>query len=113
MFGLIPRWCQVNTMDDTVLAAVRATFQETDLPTILEVLDLYGTESYELEKERVQLAIVELSGGSTEKLLYMVQMAKTDYRDVLAWKQLGPISDAEGEQLQREARAILEKWGRK
>ncbi len=101
-----------HTRDD-VLAAVQAAFHAGDLATILAVLDLYGTESYERERERVQLAIVELSGGSKDKLLELVQTAKTDYRDVLAWQQLGPLSEAEGKKLQNEARALLEKWGKK
>jgi hypothetical protein len=101
-----------HTRDD-VLAAVRFTFQDRDLATILAVLDLYGTESYEPEKERVQLAIAELSRGSMDELRYLVQCAKTDYRDVLAWKQLGSISEGEGEKLQNEASTIIEKWGKK
>jgi hypothetical protein len=101
-----------HTRDD-VLAAVHAAFPAGDRSTILGVLDLYGTESCERERERVQLAIVELSGGSKDKLLELVQTAKTDYRDVLAWQQLGPLPEAEGKRLQNDARALLEKWGRK
>jgi hypothetical protein len=101
-----------RTCDD-VLAAVHATFQDSDIATILAILDLYGIESYEPERERVQVAIIELSGGNRDKLLYLVQTAKIDYRDILAWKQLGPIPEAEGEKLQNEARALLEKWGKK
>jgi len=98
---------------DDVVAAAKATFPDSDLPTVLALLDLYGTQPYEREKERVQLAILELGGGSEDKLLYLVQAAKTDYRDVLAWQQLGPLSGPEGEKLQNQARGLLEKWGRK
>jgi hypothetical protein len=98
---------------DDVLAAVEAAFHASNLMTILAILDLYGTETYERERERVQLAIIELSGGSQDKLLELVQTAKTDYRDVLAWQQLGPLSEAEGKKLRNEARALLEKRGRK
>jgi len=61
----------------------------------------------------VQVAIVELSGGSKDKLMYLVQTAKKDYRDVLAWKQLGPLSKEEGQKLQNQARTLLERWGKK
>lgn len=95
-----------------VLAAVRASFPESDAAAILDLLERYGSEPYEREKARVQLAIVELSGGSREQLSELVQVAKTDYRDVLAWQQLGPLSAADGEQLRKQARALTEKWGR-
>ena len=97
---------------DDVVAAVKATFPDDDLAAILALVDRYGTEPYEREKERVQIAIVELSEGSREKLLYMLKTAKTDYRDVLAWKQLGPLPKDEGEKLQNEVRALAEKWGK-
>ena len=99
-----------HTRDD-VLAAAAAAFQASELATILAELDLYSIEPHEAERERVQLAIIELSGGSRDKMLQYVQIAKTDYRDILAWKQLGPLQEAEGKKLQIEARALIEKWG--
>jgi hypothetical protein len=101
-----------HTRED-VLAAVKATFQESDTATIVAVLDLYGVEPHERERERVQLAIVQLSAGSEEKLLELVRAAKVDYRDVLAWQELGPLPEAEGKKAQEEASGLLEKWGRK
>lgn len=95
-----------------LLAAVLATFPDGDAAAILELLERYGSEPYEREKARVQLAIVALSGGSKERLGELVQAAKTDYRDVLAWQQLGPLSAADGERLRRRARALIAKWGK-
>ena len=97
---------------DAVVASVHATFQGCDPATLLAVLDRYGAEPWEPEKERVQLAIVDLCGGDKDKLLNLVQTAKTDYRDVLAWKQFGPVPAEQGEKLRDEARAPLEKWGK-
>lgn len=102
----------ICTRDD-VVAAAHAAFPKSDAATILGVLDLYGTESYEREKERVQLAIVALSEGNEDKLLYLVQAAKTDYRDVLSWQASGPLSEAERKKLQQAALRVLEKWGKK
>jgi hypothetical protein len=51
------------------------------------VLDGYGVESYERERERVQLAILKLSEGNEEKLREFVAVAKRDYRDVLFWAE--------------------------
>jgi hypothetical protein len=98
---------------DNVVAAVHATFPKSDAATILGILDLYGTEFYEREKERVQLAIVSLSEGSEEKLLDLVQAAKKDYRDVLSWQDSGPLSEAEGRKQWQAARRLLDQWGKK
>lgn len=96
-----------------VEAAVRATFPHSDAATVLSVVDLYGIEPHERERERVQLAIVALSQGSEEKLLEFVQTAKIDYRDILSWAENGPLSESEGQRQQALARGLLEKWGKK
>ena len=70
---------------EEVLAVVRRCFPEGAHASILELLDTYGVESYERERERVQLAILELSEGNEEKLREFVAVAKRDYRDVLFW----------------------------
>ena len=54
---------------------------------MLELLDRYGVESYERERERVQLAILKLSEGNEKKLREFVAVAKRDYRDVLFWSE--------------------------
>src|SRR5438105_2243607 len=94
-----------------VEAAVRAAFPHSDTPTILSVIDLYGTEPHERERERVQLAIVALSQGSEEKLLTLVQIAKTDYRDVLCWAETGPLSEAEGQRQQESSCVVYSRGG--
>src|SRR5438105_6820835 len=68
---------------DEVVAAIQATFPESSRARVLELLDRYGVESYERERERVQLAILKLSGGSEEKLREFVAVAKRDYCVVL------------------------------
>ena len=102
----------INTRDD-VIAAVQAAFPGRDPAAILGVLDLYGTQSHERERERVHLAVVALSDGNEDKLLHFIQAAKTDYRDVLHWHASGPLPESEGRKLQQDARTLIEKWGRK
>ncbi|HME88743.1 MAG TPA: hypothetical protein VKE30_05980 [Chthoniobacterales bacterium] len=68
-----------------VLAVVQKTFPETSWSRLLELLDTYGVESSERERERVQLAILKLSEGDEEKLREFTAVAKRDYRDVLFW----------------------------
>lgn len=96
-----------------VEAAVRAAFPHSDAATVLSVVDLYGTEPHERERERVQLAIVALSQGSEEKLLEFVRTAKTDYRDILCWAENGPLSVSEGQRQQELVRGLLDRWGKK
>jgi hypothetical protein len=98
---------------DEVEVAVVAHFAESERATVLAALDRYGTERHESERERVQLAIVELSGGDQDRLLELVRDAKIDYRDILARQELGPLPPQQGQQLQDQARAVLKAWGRK
>src|SRR5438067_2279219 len=53
---------------DEVVTAVQKTFPENVHTRVLEMLDTYGVESYERERERVQLAILKLSERNEEKL---------------------------------------------
>jgi hypothetical protein len=51
--------------------------------------------------------------GSRAKVQYYVRIAKSDYRDILSRVQLGPLAEAEGEKLQKQARALIAQWGKK
>ena len=98
---------------DQVVAAARAAFPTCEPADLLTALDPYGAEPYERKVERVQLAIIELSGGNIDRLLYLVQVAKTDDRNVLAWQRLGLLPESEGRRLQDEARKLIDEWGKK
>lgn len=49
----------------------------------MELLDLYGLEPSEQQRERVQIAILQLSNGNLPRLFDLVEMAKHDYRTLL------------------------------
>ena len=74
---------------------------------VLELLDNYGVESYERERERVQVAILKLSAGSEEKVREYLAVAKRDYRDVLFWAEYPEESrlDTLGEKAKGEKNA--------
>lgn len=101
-----------NTRDQ-LITAILATFPQSDPAAILSILDLYGLEPYERETERVRLAIIHLADGNEDQLRYFVQIAKTDYRDVLHWQAGGPLTPEQGEQAQQAALALIERWGKK
>ena len=69
---------------EMVLTKVRQLFPDDDPAEILAILDRYRVESYQRERERVQLACLKLSEGNKDKLVSAVKLAQSDYRDVLA-----------------------------
>jgi len=96
---------------DEVVAAVQKTFPETSWSRVLEFLDTYGVESYERERERVQLAILKLSEGNEEKLREFVAIAKRDYRDVLFWAENPEEAKLDTPEKRERIKKMFEKFG--
>src|SRR5947208_14406042 len=96
---------------DEVVAAVEATLSESAHVRVLQLLDTYGVESYERERERVQLAILKLSEGNEEKLREFVAVAKRDYRDVLFWAENPEESRLDTPEKRERIRKMFEKFG--
>ena len=78
---------------------------------VLELLDSYGVEPYEQERERVQVAILKLSAGSEAKVREYVAVAKRDYRDVLFWAEYPEESRLDTPEKRQRMRKMLEKFG--
>src|SRR5438132_12781113 len=96
---------------DEVVAVVQKTFPETAHARVLGLLDGYGVESYERERERVQLAILKLSEGNEEKLREFVAVAKRDYRDVLFWAEYPEEAKLDTPEKRERVRKMFEKFG--
>jgi hypothetical protein len=96
---------------DEVVAVVKAAFPESSRARVLELLDTYGVESYERERERVQLAVLKLSNGSEEKLGEFVAVAKRDYRDVIFWAEYPDESRLDTPEKRQRVRKMFEKFG--
>jgi hypothetical protein len=96
---------------DEVVAAIQATFPESSRTRVMELLDGYGVESYERERERVQLAILKLSEGNEEKLREFVAVAKRDYRDVLFWAEYPEESRLDTPEKKERIKKMFEKFG--
>lgn len=62
---------------------VGVIFPEGEAQRALETLDRYEGA----ERERVQLAVLRLSGGRLRLLRKALSAAKVDYRDVLGWAE--------------------------
>jgi hypothetical protein len=78
---------------------------------VLELLDSYGMEPDERERERVQLDILKLSGGSEEKVREYVAVAKRDYRDVLFWAEYPEESRLDTPEKRQRVRKMFENFG--
>src|SRR6266853_6002944 len=94
-----------------VLAAVQKDLPKSSRARVLELLDSYGVEPYERERERVQLAILKLSEGSEEKLREFVAVAKRDYRDVLFWAEHPDEARLDTPEKRERVRKMFEKFG--
>src|SRR5436305_7918810 len=96
---------------DEVIAVVQRTFPESAHSRVLELLDTYGVESYERERERVQLAILKLSQGNEEKVREFVAVAKHDYRDVLFWADNPAEAKLDTPEKRAQIQKMLEQFG--
>jgi GrpB-like predicted nucleotidyltransferase (UPF0157 family) len=67
-----------------VMMRARRLFPAVALTDVLAVVDNYGAEPYQREKERVQMAALKIAGGNLARLREAMALARTDYRDVLA-----------------------------
>jgi hypothetical protein len=63
---------------------VRRDFTAAQHEMVFALLNEFGTEPWEREVPRVRCAILRLADGREEQLRYWLDIAKRDYRDVLA-----------------------------
>jgi len=70
-----------------VLQKVWKYWPKKDPREIMKILDQYGERSFETGVERVQLGILKLCNGDLDQLEELVQMAKADFRDILAYAE--------------------------
>ncbi|MFN2541001.1 MAG: hypothetical protein ABR514_02380 [Chthoniobacterales bacterium] len=96
---------------DEVVAVAEASFPNSSWGRVLELLDTYGVESYERERERVQLAILKLSGGDEEKVREFVAVAKRDYRDLLFWAEYPEEARLDTPEKRQRIKNMFEKFG--
>ena len=96
---------------DQVVASVEATFPKSSWARVLDLLDSYGVEPYERERERVQVAILTLGAGSEAKVREYVAVAKRDYRDVLFWAEYPEETRLDTPEKSERIRKMFKKFG--
>ena len=89
-----------------------ASFPDGEVAGILAILDAYGTQDWERERERVQRAILMLAKGDLGKLRHFTDAAKKDYRDVLMWAEYPPTPEQAAAD-RAAVQDILKTWGKK
>jgi len=99
-----------RTRED-VISAIERVFPNKMVAEVLELLDAYGVQSYERERERVHFAMVTLSEGDETKLRYLIEVAKRDYRDVLFWADCPEQAKLDTPEKRRVFRQLFEKLG--
>lgn len=68
---------------DDVLRVIHRDFSQPEAK-ILTILDRYGANEWEPERDRVQLAVLKLAAGDFQALELHIETACRDYRDVLS-----------------------------
>lgn len=68
-------------LSESIRARVAREYPQADQPLVLEELEKY----VDRERDRVHEAILTLSSGNVRLLRHNVEVAVTDYRDVLLW----------------------------
>ena len=108
-------------ISQAVLRKIKNYWPAEDPEKILNILRRYGQDKYEEESPRIQLAVLKLSEGDLEKLEEFVDLAKRDYRDVLAFAEypeeirigfvgMGELSEEEAKALRRRDREQYLSW---
>ena len=69
-------------MSDQVTGKIRQHFRDAERETVISEFERNG-----ISEERVQLALIKLSDGNVDKLREFIQVAKIDWRHVLAWAE--------------------------
>lgn len=77
----------VKNTENIIKQKISQLWPEHESHEILKILDQYGAESYHKEIKRVHLAIIKLSEGDLGRLKHFVDVARSDYRDVLAFAE--------------------------
>ena len=88
----------VNEID--VIRIVKRDYATAQFDTVMSILNEYGTEDWQRGVNRVRLAVLKLANGDIQVLRREIDVAKRDYRDVLAYaeypeymKKVSPSAD--------------------
>ena len=73
-----------DVSEEDVIRVVRRDFGPDQIDLAVTILSDYGTEDWQRGCHRVRLAVLKLADGKLDALRRQIEVAKCDYRDVLA-----------------------------
>jgi hypothetical protein len=73
--------------ENDVMRIVRRDFTTEQFDAAMCILNEYGTEDWQRGVHRVRLAVLKLACGDLQALRREIDVAKIDYRDVLAYAE--------------------------
>ncbi len=97
-----------NVTFDDVLRIVRRDFPTDEVDAVLAVLNEYDGESWHRERFRVYLAILKLSSGDIDAVRRQLDIANSDFRDVIAPAETPGFWDARFVFVQRTKEELIQ-----
>jgi hypothetical protein len=76
-----------SVSEGDVERVVRRDYSAEQINQVLAALREYGRETWHRERNRVQLAVLKLAAGDLNALHSHLEIAKRDYRDVIAFAE--------------------------
>jgi len=73
--------------ESEVTRIVQRDFPAEQFDAVMSILNEYGTEDWQRGISRVRLAVLKLADGDLQALRRQIDVAKKDYRDVLAYAE--------------------------
>lgn len=106
-----------DVTENDVIRIIQREFPTEQFKKAMSVLSEYGTEDWQRGVNRVRLAVLKLAGGDLQALRREIDIAKSDYRDVLAsaeypvyMKKVPPSGKLDEDELERIIRADWEQY---
>jgi len=106
--------------ENDVLRIVQRDFSAEQFDAAMRMLNEYGTEDLQRNVHRVRLAVLKLACGNLQALRREIDVAKSDYRDVVAYAEYpeymqrvspsGGLAEVERERIIRADWAQYQSW---
>ena len=106
--------------ENDVIRIIQRDFPAKQFDAVMSILNEYGTENWQRGVNRVRLAVLKLAGGDLQALRREIDVAKSDYRDVLAYAEYpeymqkvspsGGLVEEEGERIIRADWTQYQSW---
>jgi len=70
--------------ESDIIRIIKRDYPAEQFDAVMSILNNYGTEDWPRGINRVRLAVLKIADGDLQALRYEIDVAKRDYRDVLA-----------------------------